>query len=349
MQNTPIFNIDLDKRNWQYFLFVFVLSTLFLPLVFKGPWDDPYSVFVAVVWSYSIWITQFTGHAYIISKLDDTISWVKRPVIRMFAGLSAMVVYASVAFIVVNICMFLVFYQRLPSGSPADWIENSWFAIKISFWVSLGVTTIGFLKAWRKSELEREKLKTEMMTHKYHALKKQMNPHFLFNSLNVLSDLVYEDQDLAVRFIRQMSDLYRYVLSVKNEDLVPLEKELEFVQSFCFLLETRFEQRLQIAIEVEANKQDYLIPMSIQLLIENAVKHNEASSNSPLQITIKRNGDVIIVENNIQPKNQEYVSTGYGLENLKSRYSYLSNKQVEVKQVNNLFKVELPLLKLDKE
>jgi len=129
-----------------------------------------------------------------------------------------------------------------------------------------------------------------MLAYKYESLRNQINPHFLFNSLNVLSDLVYDDQVLAIKFIRQLSDLFRYILDSRDKELVPLSEELEFIRSFTFLLKTRFEQKLTIDIEVQPGQNDYIVPMTLQLLIENAVKHNEVSEAFPLRIQIRKTG-----------------------------------------------------------
>ncbi len=225
-------------------------------------------------------------------------------------------------------------------------IVDSKLAIIIASIFSVMATLVGFLNAWRKSELEKEKVKTEMMVYKYNALQNQINPHFLFNSFNVLSELVYEDQDLATRFIRQMSDLYRYVLATRNEDLVPLSDEINFINSFIFLLETRFEKRVDIQNELTAQPGEQIVPMALQVLVENAVKHNEATSTKPLNILLKRNGETIVVSNNLQLKSNVEDSTKTGLTYLKGRYDYLG-KTIEVIENGESFRVELPIIKLE--
>jgi len=259
-----------------------------------------------------------------------------------------MVVYASIAFISVQILLDLIFFQKWPTGTLLELIQNSWYAVKIAFYVSFVITFLGFFNAWRKAEIEKEKLKTQMIIHKYNALQNQLNPHFLFNSFNVLSELVYENQELAVKFIRQMSDLYRYVLSVKTEDLVSVKREIEFIDSYAFLLKTRFENRIQIDVNVAAADDEYLVPMSMQLLLENAVKHNEATSASPLRITVKQAGNKIVVENNLQQKTNAEESTKTGLENIQERYKYMGGKQIEIERGEDYYRVSLPIIKVEK-
>jgi sensor histidine kinase YesM len=335
------------RKNLKYLLVVFLISTAFLPLVYNGSYDDPYRVVMVLFWSFMIFLTQFMGHAFIIKTLDEKISWVHKPVTRAIAGLLGLAIYASVAYILVNLIMNLIFFGRMPYNSLEGAISSSWFAVKISFFISFVITTIGFFQAWKKSEVEKERLNTQIMAHKYNALRDQINPHFLFNSLNVLSELVYEDQKLAVKFIRQLSDLYRYVLTVKNEDLVLLEREFEFAQNFSFLLMTRFEKGLEIKIDLEPRNDEFIIPMALQLLIENAIKHNETSQESPLSVEVKRLGNTVVVKNNLNPKQQIEDSTKKGLENLKERYSYLSDEKLEILESKEEFEVHLPILKVE--
>ena len=338
--------ISPAKNIWQYMGVVFILSSVTIFLLWNGPWDDPQRVAMALIWNFAIWFTQIFGHSIHFQLWDRVLPWTKTPLLRALATLLSIIVYAAVAFAVVQTIMMLIFFQQFPDSSFWNIITNSGTAVAIAIGFSVVVTLVSFFNAWRKSELEKEKVKTEMMTYKYNALQNQINPHFLFNSFNVLSELVYEDQDLAVRFIRQMSDLYRYVLSTKNEDLVPLKKEIEFIKSFSFLLETRFESRVAIVNELEANSDEYIVPIALQVLVENAVKHNEATSAKPLAITLRRSDDGIQVSNNLKPKPWEPDSTNTGLTYLRERYEYLG-KRVYVGRTNDQFKVELPIIKLD--
>jgi LytS/YehU family sensor histidine kinase len=303
---------------------------------------------MVLIWSFVIWFTQVIGHTWIIINLDEKISWIQRPLLRGAVGLVSMVVYASLAFILAQIFLQLVFFQELPSGGLGDWIENSWFAVKIAFVASFIMTFLGFLNAFRKSEIEKEKLKTQMMVHKYNALQNQINPHFLFNSFNVLSELVYEDQKLAVEFIRQLSDLYRYVLKNKNEDLVSLEEELEFVRSFSFLLQNRFLDQIEFTTDIEALEGEQIVPMTLQLLVENAVKHNEATRQDHLIIRIYRSEGDILVENNIHPKLQPVDSTKKGMEIIRERYAYLGQGKVRIEKTEKTYRVYIPILKVER-
>mgnify|MGYP000663399094 CR=1 FL=1 len=341
------FKKTLTLKNAKRFLIILVLSTVFLPFVYNGTYDSPQKISIVVLWSFLIFLTQFLGHGYIIAFLDKKISWVKRPVFRAVIGIVCIVVYASLAFMAVDLLMNYAFFRRIPYTSFKHALDSSWVAVVIAIVISFVLTTIGFFQAWKNSEVAKEQLNTQIVTHKYNALRDQINPHFLFNSLNVLSDLVYEDQDLAVKFIRQMSDLYRYVLMVRNEDAIALTREKEFAESFAFLLQTRFEKGLDISIDFKVEPNEEVVPMALQLLIENAVKHNEASVENPLKVSVTRQGDFLKVTNNLQPKSLKESATKKGLENLKNRYAFLSDKTLEVHKTEHTFEVILPILTVE--
>src|SRR5690606_13428064 len=186
----------------------------------------------------------------------------------------------------------------------------------------LVIAAIEFFKNWKLSYLKQERLKAEMMAYQYEALHNQLNPHFLFNSFNVLSSLVFESQELAVRFIDQLSDLYTRVLDGRNKQLIPLADELEFIQSYSFLLKTRFEDKLDISIDVDAQDDERIAPMVLQLLIENAVKHNRISKDEPLCITIQKKDKAVEVSNPLRLKRAGDESKGTGLQNIRQRYKF---------------------------
>lgn len=193
--------------------------------------------------------------------------------------------------------------------------------------------------------VQAEKLKVERMAYKYESLRNQINPHFLFNSLNVLSDLVYDDQAMAVKFIRQMSDLFRYVLDSRDKELVPLKDELAFIGSFTFLLKTRFEEKLIMELDVPLKMEEYIVPMTLQLLIENAVKHNEASETFPLRISIRKNADYLEIENGLQPKYVCEDSKKTGLKNIIQQFAFFTDSPIEIIPSDDYFLVRVPILK----
>jgi sensor histidine kinase YesM len=189
-------------------------------------------------------------------------------------------------------------------------------------------------------------LKEENIVSQFETLKSQVNPHFLFNSLNVLSSLIFIDQQKAATFVRQLSKVYRYVLDHKDMDLITIRDEFPFLESYLFLIKTRFDQNLEVEIVLPEEKQSLKIaPMVMQLLIENAVKHNIISKAKPLTIKLFIDEhNFLNVYNNLQMKSSIEHSSGMGLENIRKRYEYLTNKKIEILQDEREFRVKIPLL-----
>jgi two-component system, LytTR family, sensor kinase len=194
---------------------------------------------------------------------------------------------------------------------------------------------------------EKEEIEKSFALAQFESLKNQVNPHFLFNSLNVLSSLVHIDADLSEKFIGQLARSYRYLLEQKDNELVLLKTEIDFVHSFTFLLKIRFEEKLQVNIHLDAHiMQYYVAPLTLQLLIENAVKHNIISTETPLIIDIYNEGEEnLIVSNNLQPREQQLPSTGVGLKNIKDRYKLMTQRATEFYIENNKYLAKIPLLK----
>ncbi len=301
---------------------------------------------IAFFWAFSICITQWTGIQLIHRFVDRRISWIETPVKKTLVQVFALLTYSVSAFVLVQLCNFYLWNGTLPSHSWDSIVQALPLTLLISFVITLLFTAVGFFLAWKKSLLEAEKFKLEMLAYKYESLRNQINPHFLFNSLNVLSDLVYDDQDMAVRFIRQLSDLFRYVLDSRDNELVPLKDELAFIRSFAFLLKTRYEDKLMIDIDLTANPEEYIVPMTLQLLVENAVKHNEVSEAFPLRISIRKRSDYMEVENSVRPKSAGEDSKKTGLKNIIQQFSYFSDRSIEITPSNDCFLVRVPILKL---
>ncbi len=205
-----------------------------------------------------------------------------------------------------------------------------------------------FLLNWKQSSIAAEQLKRESIAAKYESLKNQVNPHFLFNSLNALSNLVYEDQDKAVKFIKQLSEVYRYVLDTREKEVVSIAEELKFLQSYLFLQQIRFGDKLKIEISVRKEAIN-VAPLALQLLIENAIKHNVVSEDDPLTVRIFEADQYIVVENNLQKKTSlGEPSAGVGLQNICKRYEFLSDRKVETIKDEKTFTVKLPILNQQK-
>ncbi|QMW04441.1 sensor histidine kinase [Spirosoma foliorum] len=195
-------------------------------------------------------------------------------------------------------------------------------------------------------QVRAERLEKENVQAQFAALKSQVNPHFLFNSLSILSSLVHADAELSEKFIDQLSRAYRYILEQKDNERVLLKTELEFIQAYRFLLNIRFENKFDVIINVpEADLTRYSIaPLTLQLLVENAVKHNRMSVKEPLKVHIQLEDDCLVVRNNLQPRPQSETSTGVGLQNIITRYAMLTEESVWVGESDGSFVVKIPLL-----
>ena len=329
----------------QFMLANLGLSLVILTFFMNGPAVGILDFLFYLLWAFTICITQWTGAALINRLLDRSIKWVDKPVLRSILGIIILVIYSVVAFMFVKYLMFYLKYGKLPSEAWEFASTSSFITVMISFNISLIFTAIGFFKAWKRALVKAEKLKIEMMAYKYESLRNQLNPHFLFNSFNVLSDLVYADQAMAVKFIQQMSDLFRYVLDSRDKELVPLAEEVEFMRSFTYLLKTRFEDKLNIDIDLQEAPGEYIVPMTLQLLVENAVKHNEVSEAYPLVISIRKNEGYLEVENTLRLKNAGEDSKNTGLKNIEQQFSFFTDKLIEINNLNGKYLVRVPVLK----
>ena len=212
------------------------------------------------------------------------------------------------------------------------------------------VISIEMLKLYylsmKNMEIDKARIQKELLTTKYESLKNQVNPHFLFNNFSVLTALIHKDADLASDFVTQLSKLYRYILDHKHHEMVSLTDELEFLNSYIFLMKIRHEESILIERTVHLELDNFQVPpLSLQMLIENAVKHNNFSKEKPLHIKIYNESDqFIVVQNVLNPKNVITTSTKVGLENIRNRYNLKSDKKVVVYQSEDYFKVKLPVI-----
>jgi two-component system, LytTR family, sensor kinase len=205
--------------------------------------------------------------------------------------------------------------------------------------------SIYFMHQLRHSVEETENLKRENLAAQLNALRTQVNPHFLFNNLNTLSSIIPDDPKQAVDFVQQLAKVYRHILEVKDEKSIALKDELDLMKAYIFLLKTRFGDNLAVSIDIATEKmQKKIVPLSLQILMENAIKHNIVSAEKPLQINVFAENGSLVVSNNLQMKNQINESTGIGLDNIRNRYKLLSDKPVNVTASATNFTVSIPLI-----
>jgi hypothetical protein len=223
--------------------------------------------------------------------------------------------------------------------------SNYLVTIIITFIVTLAFHAFYFYKAYQESRLKEQKIIAGTANAKFESLKNQIDPHFLFNSLNVLSSLIEENPENAQQFTTSLSKIYRYVLEQKDKELVTVSEELTFAKTYMKLLKMRFENSITFELPTDFENHDAkVVPLSLQLLLENTIKHNVVSENKPLHIKIYIKDNFLVVENNLQKKEVLQDRKGVGLQNIVSRYAILSERKVLIDETKETFAVYLPIL-----
>lgn len=260
-------------------------------------------------------------------------------------------VLGSVVLTLITLFFLRLFIALSVEGSSfSAFIKNESSKVYVfSLWITLSVVAIFhfiyFYKKYQENKVKESQIVAKNQMAKFESLKNQLDPHFLFNSLNVLTSLISENPNQAEKFTTKLSKVYRYVLEQKDKDLIPLEEELKFAKSYMELLKMRFEDGIHFSIPTTvSNPELKIVPLSLQLLLENAVKHNVITSNNPLEINIYEKNGFLVVANNINLKKSMGKSTKVGLKNIHQRYSLISREKVVITNNNTIFKVKLPLL-----
>lgn len=251
--------------------------------------------------------------------------------------------------ILVLIALRFVVVVYIYGGDPNTFLNNSKsyfvFGITVTIIASLLFHIFYFYKALNEKKVKESQIVAKTESAKFESLKNQLDPHFLFNSLNVLTSLIGENPLQAEKFTTKLSKVYRYVLEQKGKDLISLEEELKFAKSYMELLKMRFEDGVKFSIpQGISNPELKIVPLSLQLLLENAVKHNVITSEFPLEIKLYEENGFLAIENNVNPKSSLEKSTKVGLKNIIQRYSLVTQTKVEIINNDNIFKVKLPLL-----
>lgn len=234
----------------------------------------------------------------------------------------------------------------LPFTLDRMFLAATWVLYIFAASIINSVFVIGYaIDKWKESLVQAERLEKEKTQVQFDNLKNQLNPHFLFNALTSLNSLIFENQGLASQFLQHLSKVYRYVLQNKDKNFVTLQTELDFIQNYLFLLRTRFEHALTINLDIrDDSRERAIVPVTLQILIENAIKHNVADKSRPLSIEITSIGNYLVVSNNLQERKIVESSNKQGLENLKSLYRFLTENPVIVEQTETRFAVKVPLV-----
>lgn len=237
-----------------------------------------------------------------------------------------------------------ILYQGENIGAK-QYYTNIIFSSTLSLIVLSIYEGIGFFNQWKESLHVAEKLKKEQAESQLANLQAQLDPHFMFNSLNVLSSLIRSDAAKAEKFVEDFAHIYRYMLDMNKEMVVTLEEELQFAQNYLALQQTRFGSKLQTSFNIDhSSLKLYLPPLSLQELISNAIKHNSIENDHPLHLKVYSKGEELWVENNLQKRQDQATSTGFGLLNMSRRYEILSGKKPLFEIVNQQYIAKIPLL-----
>lgn len=298
---------------------------------------------IATIFSLVVTVLLFFGVTYIIVKLHDAVPWDRHPVRRLTVETLGVLSYATIAMSLATV----MFHRFFLEGSDFASLLYSNLLIGLTITIIVAAIWEGryFLHQWKASLIHAEKLKKEMAETQYEALKNQVNPHFLFNSLNALSSLVHKDADKAEQFIAELSKIYRYVLEKNKQVVAPVKEELAFLNSYFFLQQIRFGENLKVEVNVPAEVLNRFIPsLALQILAENAVKHNEISVAHPLHVQVFSENGFLVMQNELQLRDEKAESTGIGLQNLRSRYESISEQKPEFIANGKFYIARIPLI-----
>lgn len=276
----------------------------------------------------------------------DRIDWKNRNKYRFLVGLSGSVILTLMTIFFIRVFHRTVIDQvSFETFFHTERLQFYFIALFITLIISLFFHAFHFYKELQKNKLKEQKIIAGTASAQFESLKNQIDPHFLFNSLNVLTSLIEEHPENAQRFTTSLSKIYRYVLDQKDKELVSLEEELAFAKTYIQLLQMRFENSLYFELpETVSNPDAKVVPLSLQLLLENTIKHNIASESKPLYICIYEEENYLVIENDLQRKEVLKTRKGVGLQNIINRYGIITNRKVEIHDNQHIFKVRLPIL-----
>ena len=277
-------------------------------------------------------------------KFGARITWERNPGKKIVSTLG-MVILLS---IVITILLNYIFIYQIQGVPFTQYLKTTilllLLQILIIIYIFSIITGIEFFKKWKEGLIKQESLQRKAVELQLETLKNQVNPHFLFNSLNTLTSLVHKDADKAVQFIIQLSDIYRYALENKNKRTVPWPTEKKFVENYLSMQQIRFSSNISVSIETSLDEKFEVIPLSVQMLVENAIKHNIITADDPLEIAIYVENNFLVVRNKLQLKSSVEYSENIGLANIKQQYEILAGQKAEVSREDGFFTVKLPLI-----
>jgi sensor histidine kinase YesM len=337
-----------SKRKHIINIAIAVAISIVITFMFGGLSGGWITVALNLTYGLLIGLSIAVGCTYISTRLMAGRNWLDNPLKRYLK-----VFFSIMGFILADVLLINSVWFPLTQDRTLLEVFSSGFF----YWLILTEFTIGlviylfilsshFVKHLNQAHLESQKIKEEVNRYKLATLKNQINPHFLFNSLNVLSGMIYKDTAKADDFINRLANIYRYIIDIQDEEVVSLKREVDFAADYLYLLLLRFGENLKYKISVDAD--GYIVPVSLQILVENSVKHNVITKEKPLMITITSRENTVVVSNNLQPRPGVAKGSETGLENIKARFAFLTDRPVEISSTPKEFVVSLPILKQDK-
>lgn len=324
---------------------IFIMAAV-MTLILKEPHETFVSkYFISFTFTSIFWNGAFLIFMYFRRRFPQ----IRQTPKRLMITLAALVVFLVLSDPL--LCILLNVKTLEQVLDPAVTVGHMGRNLIAAFGIGSIYENVYFFEQWKKSIQLNEALKNQQIRTQFEVLQNQMSPHFLFNSLNTLTTLMAEDGKVAIEFTEKLSEVYRYILQNKDKEVVLLSEELEFAKNYIFLLKIRFPENLHTDFMVKEQFLDQSIaPLTIQILVENAIKHNCISKNHPLNIEIyvDQNGS-IVVKNNLQRKNVIEKSTKTGLNNIRKRYAYFGQNNIEVVSTNEDFLVTVPLLHISND
>ncbi|UGU14293.1 histidine kinase [Sinomicrobium kalidii] len=340
--------MGFDDR-WMLIVGIPLVSFIIVGLIFgdalaeKGIGSLVYYYPSALIYTTIFWVVFRFLMLQCMKRWPEQEQTTRRVVIQVILVL---VVYVAVKWMLKH--TLSPFISNLTNVQKPHTFKEPMIALLMIFLITTVYEAIRFYSLLQRSRIEKTQLAKDNMQSQLEGLKNQVNPHFLFNSLNTLAHLIPEDVGRAEAFVKKLSEVYRYILEIKDEPLILLEDELEFLQSYIHLIKERFGDNFRVEISVDdAYRKYHIVPLSLQILFENAIKHNEISTRHPLEIKVGVDeAGQLFVRNNLQRKKQEEASTKIGLQNIRNRYRIITGKPVDVMVSTTSFVVFLPLVEV---
>ncbi len=307
--------------------------------------SDPIYYFYQLCSFFVLSIVLWEGNRWITKILNNHVKWQDNVTVRILIQVGINLVFTTWITYFYSKWLYYFIYDGI---YPIESLFKQFLFITIIISLLYNAIYSGeyFFIKWKKTLIEAEELKRQNLVAQYESLKNLINPHFLFNSLNTLIGLINDDQKVAIQYGEHFSKVYRYLLDHRDDKVVPLQDELEIIKKFVFLFKARFGKGFEAKIDVDKNVMGKLIaPLTLQMLMENAIKHNIISNESPLQVHIFNESESrLVIKNNLQKKNQIGKSTELGLDTIKKRYQFISNKEVLISETGTEFIVIIPLI-----